>query len=133
MRTRYLLILLVPLAVLLALGALPGLIGGGDVYTVVATETDLEDGDPPGNATETIDAVNLSENRFPYTTEALTEGESDTYEEGRFGFEDSFTHTPFDEFSEFELWNGDATDGDVVWIEENGTYYRLEITEVDDE
>ncbi|MFP8957854.1 hypothetical protein ACLI4Y_14100 [Natrialbaceae archaeon A-CW3] len=134
-RYLYLLILIVPLVILLALGALPSLIGGGDVYYVVATEVDLEDGEPATeNVTETIDAANLSENRFPYTTAALEDGRSDAYEEGRFGFESAFTHTPFDEFSEFEAWNSAATDSkaDVAYVERNGTYYRLEITPASD-
>ena len=132
MRTRYLLLLLVPIALLLALGAVPGLIGGGDVYHIVATEQDLDDGVPPGDASETIPVANLSENRFPYVHGAIDEGEVE-YEEGRFGFEDRFTHTPFDEFSELRIWNPSAVDGDVVWIEKNGSYYRVEITdELDD-
>ena len=132
MRTRHLLLLLVPVALLLALGAVPGMIGGGDVHYVVATEEALEDGVPPGEASETIPAANLSENRFPYVHGAIDEGTVE-YEEGRFGFEDYFTHTPFDEFSELQLWNPSAVDGDVVWIEENGSYYRVELTnELDD-
>lgn len=130
MRRRYLLLLLVPVVALLALGAIPGLLGGGDVYYVVATEVDLEEGEPAHeNASETISAENISANRFPYTTQALEEGVSEPYEEGRFGFEESFTHTPFDEFGEFQIWEGQATDDDTVWIEENGTFYRLEITD----
>ncbi|MFP8891465.1 hypothetical protein ACLI4U_17105 [Natrialbaceae archaeon A-CW2] len=131
MRRRYLLLLLVPLVVLLALGALPSLIGGGDVSYVVATEVELENGSPPSDgATETIDAENLSVNRFPYTMQALDDGVSEPYEAGRFGFESAFTHTPFDEFGEFEQWNSNATepDADVAYVEQNGTYYRLEIT-----
>ncbi len=135
MRRRYLLLLLVPAVVLLALGALPSILGGGgDVSYAVATEVDLEDGEPAAeNATETIAFENLSERRFPYTTQAIDEGRSDPYEEGRFGLKSSFTHTPFDEFSEFETWNRAAVDGDTVWIERNGSYYRVEITQEPDE
>ncbi|MCU4974432.1 hypothetical protein OB955_17045 [Halobacteria archaeon AArc-m2/3/4] len=132
MRRRYLLLLVVPVAVLLALGALPSLIGGGDVYYVTAAEIDLEDGEPAHeNVTETIPADNLSTNRFPYTMSALEadDGVSDSYEEGRFGFKESFTHTPFDEFGELEIWESNAVDGDAVWVEQNGTFYRLEITQ----
>ncbi|MFC7214797.1 hypothetical protein ACFQO4_12000 [Saliphagus sp. GCM10025334] len=139
MRRRTLLLVsafvLVPLVLLVVLGAVPSLIGGGDVYYVVASEVDLEDGEPPEeNVTGTIAAENLSENRFPYTTGALEDGRSAAYEEGRFGFESAFTHTPFDEFSEFETWNRAATDpeADVVYLEQNGTYYRLEITPASD-
>ena len=129
MRTRYLLVLAIPVVLLLALGALPSLLGGGEVYYVVATEIDLEDGQPPAeNASDTIDASNLSTNRFPYTLAALEDGVSDPYEAGRFGIKESFTHTPFDEFREFEVWNREATTDETVWLERNGTYYRLEIT-----
>lgn len=134
MQRRYLVALLVPVVVLLALGAVPSLLGGGDVHYVTATEVALEDGDPPeGNASETVDAANLSENRFPYTTEALASGVSDSYEAGSFGLKDSFSHSPFDEFGELRTWEAEAVDGDVAWLEEDGTYYRLEITrELDD-
>ncbi len=134
MRRRYLLLLLVPFVALLALGALPGLIGGGDVVYVTATEVDLEGGEAPTEgATDTIDAENLSENRFPYTMAALDSGVSESHEAGRFGFEDSFTHTPDDEFQEFETWNREAVaDGGAVYLEHDGSYYRLEITPASD-
>lgn len=131
MRRRYLLILLIPLALLLALGALPSLLGGGDVHYVVATPAESADDGPPEGAaaTEAIAADNLSENRFPYTVQALEDGVSDPYEEGPFGVKETFTHTPFDEFSEFEIWNANATEEDAVWIERDGSYYRVEITQ----
>ncbi len=135
MRTRYLLlIIVVPLVALLALGAIPSLLGGGDISYIVATETELEDetGEPPAeNVSETLNFDDFSENRFPYTVSALEadDGVSDPYEAGRFGFEEFFTHTPFDEFDEFRSWEPAAADGDTVWIEHNGSYYRLEITD----
>lgn len=132
MRTRYLLlIIVVPLVVLLALGAVPSLLGGGDVSYIVATEVELEDGEPPAeNVTETLNFDDFSENRFPYTVSALAadDGVSDPYEAGRFGFEEFFTHTPFDELDEFRSWEPAASDGAAVWIEHDGSYYRLEIT-----
>lgn len=134
MRRRYLLILVVPAVLLLALGALPALLGGGETYYVVATEVDLEGGEPPHeNATETFRAENLSENRFPYTLAALEDGVSEPYEEGRIGAKEWFTHTPFDEFAEFEARPTDGTADGRVWIERNGTYYRLEITDDPDD
>ncbi|GAB3037112.1 hypothetical protein [Natronobiforma cellulositropha] len=130
MQRRYLLLLAIPLLALLALGALPGLIGGGDVYYVTASETETVDGVPADeNVSETIPAANLSTNRFPYITGALADGTSEAYEEGRFGFEEAFTHTPFEEFGELRVREGAATDGDVAYLEENGTVYRLEITD----
>jgi len=136
MRRRYLLLLIVPLVGLLALGAIPGVIGGGDVVYVTAEEIDLEDdGTPPSEtATETIPVENLSENRFPFTTGAIDDGVSDSHEEGHFDFQAAFTHTPSDEFSELREWNANAVDEDTetVYLESNGTYYRLEITPASD-
>ncbi len=127
MRRRYLLAVatvLCTLLALLALGALPSLLGGGEVYYVTATPVEgdvAEDG-------EAIPAENLSENRFPYTHQAIEEGVSDSYEEGRFGIKESFTHTPSDEFGELRLREEESTDGEDVVVAENGSYYRLEIT-----
>lgn len=135
MRRRYLLalgILLSALLALLALGVLPSLLGGGEVYYVTATPVDpgeLETDDDGGGDLESIRVGNLSENRFPYTHEAVAEGVSDPYEDDRFGIKGSFTHTPFDEFDELELWETNATVADdAVLVAENGSYYRLEIT-----
>jgi hypothetical protein len=125
--------LLVLLAVLLALGSLPGFLGSGDPYYVEATVAD-------GEGT-TIAADNLSERRFPYTfgaLEAATAGESparsEAYYEGPVGFKEAFTHTPFDEFAEFETRNREAVErgadshvGDVAVVTYDGQRYRLEV------
>ncbi|WP_114576131.1 hypothetical protein [Saliphagus sp. LR7] len=128
MRRRYLLAVatvLFALLALLALGALPSLLGGGEVYYVTATSVESENGNG-----EPIRVENLSENRFPYTHQAIEEGISDAYEEGRFGIKESFTHTPSDEFGELRVREGAATPGDEegVLVVENSSYYRLEIT-----
>ena len=130
------LVLLAVVVVLLALGALPGYLGGGDPYHVEATSAESE-----GPA---VVADNLSERRFPYTFGALdahAAGEeparSEAYYEGPVGFKESFTHTPFDEFSEFEgrereavERGGDSPVGDVAFVEYGGQRYRLEIVRI---
>ena len=131
MRRRYLFavaVVLCTLLALLALGAVPSLLGGGEVYYVTATPVDLEGEDDAADGGEAVPAENLSKNRFPYTHQAIAEGVSDPYEEGRFGLKESFTHTPFDEFGELRLREGAAADGEGVFVAENGSYYRLEIT-----
>lgn len=120
-------------AVLLALGALPGYLGSGDPYYVEATSA--------AGGGESVVADDLSERRFPYAFEALAGVEagedparSEPYYEGPVGFKESFTHTPFDEFGEFESRNRDAVErsadspvGDVAYLEYDGRRYRLEI------
>ena len=132
--TRNLIVaLLAVVAVLLALGALPGYLGSGDPYYVEATAAE-------GDGAAVV-ADNLSERRFPYAFEALESLEagdeparSEPYYEGPVGFKESFTHTPFDEFGEFESRNRDAVErgadspvGDVAHLEYDGRRYRLEI------
>lgn len=107
---------------LLALGALPQYLGGGDVYYVTATE--LEDEERPA-----VDVSDADERRYPYLVEALETGRSDPYEEGRFGFKEWFTHTPFDELEAVRARAPEAAANDGVYVERNGTLYRVEITE----
>lgn len=128
--------LLVVIVLLLALGALPSYLATGDPYYVEATAID-----EPGPA---IDADNLSERRFPYTFEALGAVEagddparSEAYYTGPGSFKEAFTHTPFDEFSEFEGRNETSVErsatspvGDVAYVERDGQRYRLEIVRI---
>jgi hypothetical protein len=130
------LVLLAVVVALLALGALPGYLGSGDPYYVEATTAD---GGGPA-----VVAEDLSERRFPYAFGALSaarDGEqparSEAYYEGPVGFKEAFTHTPFDEFGEFESRNreavergGDSPVGDVAHLTYEGTRYRLEIVRV---
>lgn len=133
------LVILGIVVLLLALGALPSLIETGDPYHVEATAVD-ETG-------PSIQADNLSERRFPYTfgaLEAATVGDEPARSEAYYtgpggpgGFKEAFTHTPFDEFSEFEARNADAVErgadsprGDAVHVEYEGQRYRLEILQV---
>ncbi len=116
--------------VLLALGALPGLIRTGDPYYVEAT---VAAGGPA------VAGENLSERRFPYSFGAVEAadddpGRSEPYYTGVVGFKEAFTHTPFAEFEEFEARNppavdrsGDAPTGDVAHLRVDGRRYRLEI------
>ena len=135
--TRNLVVVLLAVVVgLLALGALPGYLGSGDPYYVEATT--VESGGP------TVVADNLSERRFPYSfgaLEALRDGDeparSEPYYAGPVGFKEAFTHTPFDEFGEFEGRNreavehgGDSPVGDVAYLSYGGDRYRLEIVRV---
>ncbi|QLD85718.1 hypothetical protein HWV23_08265 [Natronomonas halophila] len=125
--------------VLLALGAVPGLIETGDPYYVEATPVD-ESG-------PAITADNFSEQRFPYAFDALAAAatgadpaRSEAYYTGPGGvggFKEAFTHTPFEEFDEFEARNGEAVQrgadspvGDVAFVDYEGQRYRLEIVRV---
>ena len=124
------------LAVLLALGALPAHIATGDPYYVEATAADA--------AGPAVAGENLSERRFPYSFGAVVAAEagadparSEAYYSGVVGFKAAFTHTPFEEFQEFETRAPDAVDrrgdgpvGDVAHLRVNGTRYRLSVVRV---
>jgi hypothetical protein len=113
-------------ALLLALGALPGLVRSGDPYVVVASP----DGDHAA-----VDVTNLSTQRYPYVSAALanasaaTTGRSARYWRGPFGFKEGFTHSPFDEFDALGGRQPNATaDGDVYVRTDDGTF-RLSIAQ----
>jgi hypothetical protein len=115
--------------VLLALGALPGLLKSGDPYYVTATVTD-------GPVEAAVNATALPAARFPYTTAAMenataeTPGRSDPYWEGPTGIKGAFTHSPFDELQALEERTAAATiEGrEGVYARANGTLYAIEIT-----
>jgi len=115
------LLLLAVGALLLALGALPGLLRSGDPYYVTATP--IEDA-PDG----TVNASTLSERRFPYATAAIANGESEAYYRGPTGFKEAFTHSPFDEFDALAV-RGGAADGEVAYVTHDGQTYRLEVVQ----
>ena len=131
-----LLAILATVVLLLALGALPSYLATGDPYYVEATAVD-----DSGTA---VEADNLSERRFPYTFGALDAADagdnparSEAYYTGPGSFKEAFTHTPFDEFSEFEGRNetsversADSPVGDVAYVERDGQRYRLEIVRI---
>jgi hypothetical protein len=119
--------LLIVLALLLALGAVPNYLRSGDPYYVTA---ETIDGDRPA-----VNASDLPERRYPYTTEALRDaaangtGQSAPYWKGPYGVKESFTHSPFDELSALRMRNASATDGDALYVTRNGTLYRLAISD----
>jgi hypothetical protein len=118
---------------LLALGALPSYLKSGDPYYLTATPTG-ETVNQTANGT-TVDASNLSEQRYPYTTEALTNattsraGQSTPYWRGPIGIKGAFPHSPFDEYDSLAQQYPAATDGDGVRVGHDGTVYRLAVTQ----
>nr|WP_283102395.1 hypothetical protein [Haloplanus sp. XH21] len=100
---------------MLALGALPSLLGSGDPYYLTATPTDAEG--PAVNATE------LSERRYPYLTAAIETGRSDPYRTGSVGLKEAFTHSPFDERDGLVARNPEARhDGGIVVASDDSRY-----------
>ncbi|MFC7156365.1 hypothetical protein ACFQPA_13020 [Halomarina halobia] len=126
--TRNLVVGLAVLGVLLlALGALPSYLRSGDPYYLAATEVPEYEG-------PTVDAADLSERRFPYTTEALSDGRSSAYYEGPTGFKEAFTHSPFDELNELDQRDrdeagrdGGAVNGTTAHVTRDGTVYRVRL------
>lgn len=116
--------LLLVVAFLLALGAVPGLLRAGDPYYVTANAT--EDDRPA------VSADALSTRRYPYATGALAAdgpGRSDPYWRGPLGVKGTFTHSPFDEFDALRQQYPNATDGTAVYLRQNGTTYELTIVQ----
>ncbi|WEL16412.1 Uncharacterized protein SVXHr_0227 [Halorhabdus sp. SVX81] len=110
---------------LLALGALPGFIKAGDPYYMTAT---------PVEEHAAVNATDLDERRFPYTTAAIDSattaqpGESGPYWKGYVGFKEAFTHSPFDELTALQQRSTEAVDGpEAVYVRDGDAYYRLTI------
>ena len=116
---NFLLGLLLVVVLLLALGALPSYLRSGDPYYVSATAAEANG--------PTVNATDLSERRFPYTTTAIERGRSDPYWKGPLGIKESFTHTPFDEFAAFRQRNPEAATESGIYVSRNGTRYRVEL------
>jgi len=122
--TRNFVLALVAIVVLLlALGALPGLLATGDPYYIVAEPVANDSVD----ANATVNASGLSERRFPYTTAALDSGRSDAYYDGPLGFKEAFTHSPFDEIDEFEARNPAAVENRTAFVTSDNRTYRLDL------
>lgn len=143
----------VVLVLLLALGAAPSLLRSGDPYYVSATPVGDADGvnvteadteATAGGSNETaandsdttaVNASQLSARTHPFTTEALANasanqsGYSDPYWEGPIGIKGAFTHSPFDELASLRQRNPNATDGEAVRLVDNGTLYRVGVTQ----
>lgn len=122
-RAKRLTLLTIGLSILalLALGALPQYLGGGE--TVVMTATEIEEDRPA------VDASEIDEGRYPYMSEALETGASEPYEDDRFGIKEPFTHTPYDELGAVEQLNDEAVEDEAAYVERDGTLYRVEVTE----
>ena len=110
---------------LLALGALPGFIKAGDPYYMTAT---------PVEERGAVNATDLDERRYPYTSEAVTDataarsGQSSPYWKGYVGFKEAFTHSPFDELAALQQRSTEGVDGpDAVVVRVEDAYYRLTI------
>jgi hypothetical protein len=106
---------------LLALGALPSLLGTGDPHYLRATPTDAD-----GPA---VDVTGLSERRYPYLTEALASGRSAPYRTGPVGLKEAFAHSPFDERAGLVTRNPDARHGDGVLVVDEGERYLVAVTQ----
>jgi hypothetical protein len=116
-------------ALLLALGAVPSLLGTGDPHYLEATAltgSDVPEGVEPANATT------LFEESYPYTFGALADadndtGRSDPYRTGRVGLKGAFSHSPFNEMSAYESQYPSATRDDTAYVRRGNTSYRLEV------
>jgi hypothetical protein len=121
MNRRYLLAVGVVVLLLLALGALPGLLRSGDPYRAHAEAT------TPPEDVEPVAAENLSERRYRYVTGAIADGESKRYWKGPIGLKGAFTHSPFDELDAIRTQHPTAAEGDAVYVSANGTVYRVTV------
>ena len=136
---NFLLAMGVIVVLLLALGALPGFLKSGDPYYLTATAVENGTNASAVNASladgSAVDAANLSERRYPYTTAALSNatadatGQSDPYWRGPIGLKGAFTHSPFDEMDALTQQFPAATDGDGVVVAHDGSLYRLAVTQ----
>ena len=112
--------------VLLALGALPGLLKSGEPYYLTAAAA------PAGNVTP-FNASEVTGSRFPYTTTAIERagpggsGRSDPYWRGPVGFKGAFTHSPFDEENALNRQYPNASTDGGVYARHDGTVYRLTV------
>ena len=122
-----LLALSVFLVLLLALGALPQYLGGGEVYRLTATEIE------PDEKQATVDVTNVGEHRYPYLIEAIETGQSVPYEADTIGIKEWFTHTPMDELGALSARNPEAVERETAYVVRNETVYRVELERVDDD
>lgn len=122
--------LVVVVALLLALGAVPSLLESGDPYYVTATAVDAPETVTPANGSD------LSERRFPYTFAAVDAadegtGRSDAYYRGPFGLKGSFTHSPFDELGAYETQYPAAVTGEGAYVRLDNVTYRVTLIRVE--
>jgi hypothetical protein len=141
MRTRtrnFTLAILAILVALIALGALPGLLKSGDPYYLTVDpqgEYNATNGTLAGTNQTAIDATNLSEQRYPFTTAAVgaagpnSSGQSDPYWRGPTGFKEAFTHSVFDERESLTRQDAAAVTDDGIYVHDGETVYLLTITQ----
>jgi hypothetical protein len=116
------------LLLLLALGAVPSLLGTGDPYYLTA-EPVAADG-PAYNLTDE-GGEDITRRRFQYFFSALAsdENRSKPYQTGPFGVKESFSHSPFDEIDSFRAFAPEnATSGDAVFVRFEETRYRVTVS-----
>jgi len=123
---NFVVLMAVVLVALLALGALPSLLTSGDPYYLTAEPVNASAvGDD--RAGVAVNVSDLSERRFPYTTEALRNGTSEPYWRGPLGMKEAFTHSPFDEVGALSGRSATATAEEGVIVSDNGTLYRVAV------
>ena len=107
---------------LLALGALPSLLGAGEPYYLTATPTDAEG--------EAVNVTGLTERRYPYLVSAIESesGHSDPYRRGPIGLKESFAHSPFDERDGLIARNPDARRDGGVLVEDGDERYLVAVS-----
>lgn len=119
--------ILVVVALLLALGALPSYIRTGDPYYVTAT--------PVASQGPAVNVTEYPDSHYPFTTGAIAAvdgnatGYSKPYWKGYVGFKEAFSHSPFDELGSLRGINATATDGDAVFVVDGDSRYRIAITQ----
>jgi hypothetical protein len=74
-----------------------------------------------------VNGTALSDRRYPYTTEALSNGSAGPYYEGPWGLKEAFTHSPFDELSALEARNPPAVTDQSALVRYNGTVFRVAV------
>ena len=139
-RTRnFILAVLAVLGLLLALGAVPGLLKSGDPYHMTATPVGEWEGPNAtvGDDATPVNVTALEEQRYRFTYAAVGDadvsanatGRSDPYWRGPTGLKETFTHSPFDEIRALEEQNPRATAADGVYVHDNRTVYLLAVTQ----
>jgi len=130
-RTRnVILAVLAVVGLLLALGAVPGLLRSGDPYYLTATP---QDESVLGENLSAINVTGMSEARYPYSTAALSAATADApgragaYWRGPVGIKEAFTHSPFDELTALRQQNATAATEAGVYVHDERGLFLLEI------
>lgn len=116
------------LLLLLALGAVPSLLGSGDPYYLTAEPVTV---DGPAYNLTAEGGEDITRQRFEYFFSALAAdgNRSKSYQTGPLGVKESFSHSPFDEVDSFKSFAPEnATSGDTVFVRFEGTRYRVAVS-----